>query len=160
MPIPGLGPKGGYKPRPNFSQWHGPYGGPSRHPIEGPSLPHSIFILHADWFHPASGSSGKRLQLPTSLRRVGQHPSSLSSPRLATSSCHTPDSSTRNFSPFWMWGANSLANLPSQCLTKAMYMTLGFYRKQIPTCIATKLSSALALLYIQEFVITEIRHTL
>ena len=32
----------------------------------------------------ASGSSGKRLQLPTSLRRVGQHP--LHSPLLRTSS--------------------------------------------------------------------------
>ena len=51
-----------------------------------PAFQTSIFILHADWFRPAKGSSGKRLQLPTSLRRVGQHPSSLSSPRLATSS--------------------------------------------------------------------------
>ena len=32
--------------------------------------------------------------------------------------CHTLDSSIRNFSPFWMCGVNSLANLPSQCLTK------------------------------------------
>ena len=69
-------------------------------------------------------------------------------------------SNIRNFSPFWMCGANSLANLPSQCLTKVAYRTLSFYRKQIPTCIATKLSSALALLNIQEFIITEIRHTL
>ena len=69
-------------------------------------------------------------------------------------------SSIRNFSPFWMCGANSLANLPSQCLTKVAYRTLSFYMKQIPTCIATKLSSALALLNIQEFIIIEIRHTL
>ena len=55
-----------------------------------PAFHTSIFILHADWFRPAYGSSGKRLQLPTSLRRVGQHPSSLSSPLLAASSPRSP----------------------------------------------------------------------
>ena len=55
-----------------------------------PAFHTSIFILHADRFRPASSSYGKRLQLPTSLRRVGQHPSSLSSPRLATSSPRSP----------------------------------------------------------------------
>ena len=72
----------------------------------------------------------------------------------------TPLFSTRNFSIFWICGANSLTNLPSQGLSKAAYRILSFYRKQIPTCITTKLSSALALLNIQEFIITKIRHTL
>ena len=51
-----------------------------------PSLPRHTSCLYADLFRPALGSSGERLQLPTSLCRVGQHPSSQSCPRPTTSS--------------------------------------------------------------------------
>ena len=50
-----------------------------------PSLPCHTSCLYADWFRPALGSSGEQIQLPTNLCRVGQHHSSLSSTRPATS---------------------------------------------------------------------------
>ena len=50
------------------------------------SLPRHTSCLYADWFRLASGSSGERLQLLISLCKVGQHPSSYSSPRPTTSS--------------------------------------------------------------------------
>ena len=53
------------------------YGQHNSTPI--PSAPLTVELCSfmsccVDWFRPASGSSGKRLQLPTSLCRVGQHP--------------------------------------------------------------------------------------
>ena len=81
-----------------------------------PAFHTSIFILHADWFCPASGSSGKRLQLPTSLSRVGQHPSSLSSPRLATSSPRSPCAPPGNHALTPKRPANTPARTTEACL--------------------------------------------
>ncbi|KAL0734204.1 hypothetical protein Bca4012_010414 [Brassica carinata] len=49
----------------------------------------SFLRINSDWFRPASGSSGVRLQYPTSLCRDGLVPSSKSDPRSATD---TPNS--------------------------------------------------------------------
>ena len=53
----------------------------------GVNLARRAILLHTDhfdWFRPALGSSGERLQSPTSLCRDGLVPSSKSDPRSAT----------------------------------------------------------------------------
>ncbi|KAL6185498.1 hypothetical protein ACLB2K_041631 [Fragaria x ananassa] len=56
----------------------------------------SLINRDNDWFRPALGSSGDRLQTPTSLCRDGLVPSSALSPRQATSSPNSTVSACLN----------------------------------------------------------------